>query len=85
MEYDLDNSIIDLLVEVKLLHDSDNEIMRCNCDILRFNLETNNISLLGNSRVFWQKNTYKAQAISINLNNNDISMDGSIEANIQTE
>lgn len=84
LEYDLQNSIIDLLVEVTLLHDSDNEIMKCNCDILRFDLEANNLSLLGNSKVVWKDNTYKAQAISINLNNNDISMDGSIEANINT-
>lgn len=85
LEYDTENSILDLSVEVKLLHSSDDDIMKCSCDILRVNLEDKNISLLGNSSVIWQDNTYKANAISINLNNNDISMDGSIEANITTK
>jgi len=85
MEYDLANSILDLSIEVKLLHSSEDDIMKCSCDILRVDLEDKNISLLGNSKVLYQDNTYKANAISINLNNNDISMDGSIEANITTE
>jgi len=84
LEYDLKNSIIDLLVEVKLLHASEEDVMKCNCDILRFNLKDNNFSMLGNSEVNWKGDSYKAQAITINLNNNDISMDGSIEANINT-
>jgi lipopolysaccharide export system protein LptA len=85
LKYDLENSLLDLMIEVKLLHDSDNSIMKCNSDSLRFDMRNNNLSLLGNSKVIWQNNTYSAQAISINLENNDISMDGNIEANITTE
>lgn len=85
LEYDLENNIIDLLVEVKLLYSDEAEVMKCYCDILRLDLEDKNLSLLGNSKVVWQGNTYKAHAITINLNNNDISMDGSIEADITTK
>lgn len=82
LEYNLENKILDLMIEVKLLHDSDNKIMKCSSDSLRFDLKNNILALLGSSQVLWDSNTYKAQAMTINLNNNDISMDGNIEANI---
>ncbi|MCY1152309.1 MAG: hypothetical protein ACPKMZ_05820 [Pleomorphochaeta sp.] len=85
LQYNVEKAIIDLSVEVKLLHSSDDEVMKCSCDILRLDLEDKNVSLLGDSKVEWEENTYKAHAISINLNNNDISMDGSIEASINTK
>lgn len=84
LEYNLENKTLDLMIEVKLLHDSDNQIMKCSTDSLRFDLENNILSLIGSSKVDWDSNTYKAQAMTINLNNNDISMDGNIEASINT-
>jgi len=84
LEYNLERKTLDLMIEVKLLHDSDNKIMKCSSDSLRFDIKNNILSLLGSSKVEWNSNTYKAQAMSINLNNNDISMDGNIEANITT-
>ncbi|MGD1822004.1 MAG: hypothetical protein ACPKM0_04480 [Pleomorphochaeta sp.] len=84
LEYNLDAMTLDLMIEVKLLHDSDDKIMKCNSDTLRFDLDNNILSLLGSSKVDWDSNTYQANAMTINLNNNDISMDGNIEANIYT-
>lgn len=85
LEYNLDKNILDLMIEVNLLHESDNKIMKCNSDTLRFDINNKILSLLGSSKIEWDSNTYKAQAMSINLNNNDISMDGNIEANINTK
>ena len=83
LEYNIDKGIMDLSVEINLLHIADDEVMKCTCDTLRFDRTDSSLVMLGNSTVDWKEDNYKAQAISVNMNNNEISLKGSIEGTIK--
>lgn len=83
LEYDIDQGKMDMSVEVKLLHIADNSVMSCSCDTLRYDRDGKTLVLLGNSTVNWKKDEYRAEAISVNMENNEISLKGSIEGIIR--
>ncbi len=83
LEYDIDKEKMSLSVEINLLHIADEEIMKCTSDNLIFDREENTLVLLGNSKILWKDDVYKAQAISVNMDNNEISLEGSIEGTIK--
>jgi lipopolysaccharide export system protein LptA len=56
--------------------------MKCNADYLSFDTEQNNLALLGNAKVTYAKDIYDAQAISVDLKDNRITMDGSIRGTV---
>lgn len=83
LEYDIDKGIMKMDVEINLIHIADNSIMKCLCDSLTYNRENSSLVLLGNSSVNWKEDNYKAEAISVDLQNNAISLEGSIEGTIK--
>lgn len=85
LEYDINKGTMDMSVEVKLLHIADDSVMSCTCDTLRYDREGNSLVLLGNSTVDWKKDKYRAEAISVDMENNEISLEGSIEGTIRND
>jgi lipopolysaccharide export system protein LptA len=83
LEYDIDKGTMDMSVEVKLLHIADNSVMSCSCDTLRYNRDKNSLVLLGNSTVNWKNDEYRAEAISVDMENNEIALEGSIKGTIR--
>ncbi|MBK5201222.1 MAG: hypothetical protein JJE21_06780 [Spirochaetaceae bacterium] len=83
LEYDIDKKKMTISVEINLLHIADNNVMKCSGDNLIFNRGENTLVLLGNSTVTWKDDEYRAEAISVNMNNNEISLEGSIEGSIK--
>ncbi|MCH3916872.1 MAG: hypothetical protein LKE40_05320 [Spirochaetia bacterium] len=82
LSYNRGSGKIDLQVAVKLYHDADGKLMKCNADYLSFDTEQNNLALLGNAKVTYAKDIYDAQAISVDLKDNRITMDGSIRGTV---
>lgn len=83
LEYDIDKGKMDMSVEVNLLHIANDSVMKCSCDSLLYDRENNFLVLLGNSTVNWNNDEYRAEAISVDMDNNEISLEGSIEGTIQ--
>jgi lipopolysaccharide export system protein LptA len=83
LEYDIDKGKMDMSVEVNLLHIADDTVMKCSCDTLSYDRENNSLVLLGNSSVNWQDDEYRAEAISVDMESNEISLEGSIEGTIK--
>jgi lipopolysaccharide export system protein LptA len=85
LEYDIDKGKMDMSVEVKLLHIADDAVMKCSCDTLLYDREGNSLVLLGNSTVNWKNDEYRAEAISVDMENNEITLEGSIEGTITND
>lgn len=83
LEYDIEKGKMDMSVEVNLLHIANDSVMKCSCDSLLYDRENNFLVLLGNSTVNWNNDKYRAEAISVDMDNNEISLEGSIEGTIQ--
>jgi len=77
LEYDIDKGKMDMSVEVKLLHIADDAVL--------YDREGNSLVLLGNSTVNWKNDEYRAEAISVDMENNEITLEGSIEGTITND
>lgn len=83
LHFDINNESMELQTEVTLFHLSEDSLMKCLSDSLKFDRENNFLVLFGNASVDFNEDKYKAQAITIDLTTNDISMEGSIEGTIK--
>lgn len=83
LEYDMDNEKMSFSVEINLLYIADNSLMKGSGDVLIFDRAKNSLVLLGNSKVTWKDDNYRADAIKVDMNNNEISLEGSITGSIK--
>ncbi len=81
-EYDTKTTLIKLQMMAKIVKVTDDGLMTCQADSIEFNNETQTVTLKGNAEVQWNGNTYKASLIIVDLNNNGITMHGSITGEV---
>lgn len=81
-EYDTKTTLIKLQMMAKIVKVTDDGLMTCQADSIEFNNETQTVTLKGNAEVKWNGNTYKASLIIVDLNNNGITMHGSITGEV---
>lgn len=81
-EYDTKSTLMKLQMMAKIVKVTDDGLMTCNADSIEFNNETQKVTLKGNASVEWNGNTYKAAMIIVDLENNGITMHGSITGEV---
>lgn len=81
-EYDTESTLIKMQMMAKIVKVTDDGLMTCQADSIEFDNETQTVTLKGNAEVQWNGNTYKASLIIVDLNDNGITMHGSITGEV---
>lgn len=76
-----ETSITLIQIKVRII----NEDLVCRSEFAEFNSDLNRLILTGDPVVYKGDDLFKASKISINLDNNDITMEGKVEGNISEE
>ncbi len=81
-EYNTKSTLMKLQMMAKIVKVTDDGLMTCNADSIEFNNETQTVTLKGNAKIEWNGNTYSAAMIIVDLENNGITMHGSITGEV---
>ncbi len=82
LSYDQAQGIMKLQIAVKLLHHTESGAMVCRADTMEYNRQEMTLALTGNSSVYWKGDSYEASSISVDLNTEEIRMEGSIKGTV---
>lgn len=82
MEFFLQEGIVLLQVQARLLKHTDDGPMVCRSDFMTFDRDKETLDLKGRASIVWKPDTYEAQSISVNLKTEEIRMEGSIKGTI---
>lgn len=82
LEFDMKSEKLQLDKQITLLKLTEDGIMRCSAESVLFDRANDKLSLMGNAKVIWDGNEYSAEAISVDLETDSISLDGRIKGNI---
>jgi len=80
--YDMDKGIMTMQSHVRLLRAASKGIMTCRCDEMVYDRNNKKLQLTGNAVVDWDGDTYQAHAISVNLDSEEIVMEGAIQGTV---
>lgn len=69
-------------IAARIIKDTDKGQMLCRTDTAEYNSKERILVLLGNSSVYWNDDTYKASKITIDLETNDIELEGNVSGTI---
>jgi hypothetical protein len=82
MEFFLQEGIVLLQVQARLLKHTDDAPMVCRSDFMTFDRDKETLELKGRASIIWKPDTYEAQSISVDLKTEEIRMEGSIKGTI---
>ncbi len=82
MEFLLQDGIVLLQVQARLLKHTDDGPMVCRSDHMTFDRDREMLDLKGRATILWKPDTYEAQTITVNLKTEEIKMEGSIKGTI---
>ncbi|MDT4761871.1 hypothetical protein [Sphaerochaeta sp. PS] len=82
MEFSLQEGIIILQVQARLLKSTDDGAMVCRADFMTFNRDKEMLDLKGRATIDWKPDAYGAESITVNLKTDEIRMEGSIKGTI---
>lgn len=78
MVFDMDNEILRLSGQVRLNKIEDDEIIRAQAESMEYDRENGMLTLRANASVTWKGNSYNAQMISLDLENDTIELESKI-------
>ncbi|MDD3366178.1 MAG: LptA/OstA family protein [Sphaerochaetaceae bacterium] len=79
LSYNRTDGIMKLQIAAKLLRHTESGPMVCRGDSIEYNRETMKLSLVGNSSIDWKGDTYRASATTVDLETEEIEMEGTIK------
>lgn len=82
MEFLLQEGIVILQVQARLLKHTDDGPMICRSDHMTFDRDKEMLDLKGRASIVWKPDTYEAQTITVDLKTEEIRMEGSIKGTI---
>ena len=74
-----------LQIGVRILKISDGETMSCRSEYAGFDRKNNLLELTGMPRVYWKGDKYEASRIIINLDTDEIKLEGNVSGSITTD
>ncbi len=69
-------------ISVRIFKDTDDGPMVCLTDSALYDSNTQHLEMTGNSVVYWKNSIYKASRISIDLEHNEITLEGKVKGTI---
>jgi lipopolysaccharide export system protein LptA len=82
LEYAQQTGITLIQISVRIFKDTKDGPMTCMTDSALYDNKSMQLEMTGDSAVYWKSNTYKAAKISIGLEDNEITMEGSVRGTI---
>ncbi len=82
MEFFLQEGIVLLQVQARLLKHTEDGPMVCRSISMKFDRDREMLDLQGRATIVWKPDFYEAQAITVNLKTEEIMMEGSIKGTI---
>lgn len=82
LRYDVNAGLMEMEGRVRLLRASSKGVMICESDVLTYDRERKTLLLSGSSVITWQGDSYRAHAISVNLESEEITMEGAIQGTV---
>ena len=82
MYFDMKNKVLELKQQVTLTKITDDSVMRCSAESVVYDRQNQTLTLSSNARVTLDLDQYRAEMISINLDTNEIKLEGRIEGSI---
>lgn len=82
LEYDMREEKLTLMMNVHLLKASGNDILSCKAEQIEYNRRTNFLNIFGSATLSFRGNVYQAKAITVDLDNEEISLEGRIKGSI---
>ncbi len=74
-----------LQIGVRILKIADNQEMTCRSEYAGYDRDANILELTGNPRVYWKGDTYIATRIVIDLDTDEIKLEGNVSGSITSE
>ncbi len=80
--YDMKGEILELSKNITLQKITDDGLMTCQAESIIFDRNNDLLTLRGNASVDWDGDKYSSEAISVDVENDNISLDGRIQGSI---
>ena len=82
VSYDLRNEVLSLEMAARLMKATDSGLLSARAERITFDRGADTLTLQGNAEVEWNRNTYRAKLITINLTTEEIRLEGRIEGEV---
>jgi len=82
LSYDQALGIMKLQIAAKLLHHTESGAMVCRADSISYDRANMTLALKGNSSIYWKGDVYEASSIIVDLETEEIQMEGSIKGTV---
>jgi lipopolysaccharide export system protein LptA len=82
LSYDQALGIMKLQIAAKLLHHTESGAMVCRADSISYDRSNMTLALKGNSSIYWKGDVYEASSITVDLETEEIHMEGSIKGTV---
>lgn len=82
VSYDLRNEVLSLEMAARLMKATDSGLLSARAERITFDRGADTLILQGNAEVEWNRNSYRAKLITINLTTEEIRLEGRIEGEV---
>ncbi|MFA6844474.1 MAG: LptA/OstA family protein [Sphaerochaetaceae bacterium] len=82
LRYDMDKGTMVMESYVRLLRATSKGLMLCRCDVLSYDRTNKTLQLSGNASINWDGDLYQAHVINVNLEKEEIVMEGAIQGQV---
>lgn len=82
VSYDLRNEVLSLEMAARLIKATDSGLLSARAERITFDRGADTLTLQGNAEVEWNRNSYRAKLITINLTTEEIRLEGRIEGEV---
>lgn len=80
--YNMESGTMEMEGHVRLLRAASKGVMVCTSDQVTYQRDKKTLRLIGNAVITWQGDTYQAHAINVDLESEEIVMEGSIQGTV---
>lgn len=81
--YDMNSEILQMQMQVRLLKNTESGVLSARAENVTYNRNAGTLTLSGSATVSWRGDQYAAEVISVDLDNETISLDGRIEGTVR--
>lgn len=78
LEYDKNSSIMQIDMQARFTKETDDGLLTCTAESMSYNTDEQTLIIMGNARITWDKDSYKASTIFIDLDTEEITLMGPI-------
>lgn len=82
LSYNRTEGLMKLQIAAKLLRHTDSGPMVCRADSIEYDRKAMRLALIGNSEVTWKNDSYRSSVTTINLQTDEIVMEGAIKGTV---